>query len=78
MADLPPEGGGARPGGASNNQSVLTRAQALRAVALSSAPLPSTTNAPVLPPVQTSDTAERARRPDDVLSLRDGQRGLSV
>ena len=58
MADLPPEGGGARPGGASNNQSVLTRAQALRAVALSSAPLPSTTNAPVLPPVQTSDTTQ--------------------
>ena len=55
MADLPPEGGGSGSGGASNNQSVLTRAQALRAVALSSAPLPSTSNAPVLPPVQTSD-----------------------
>ena len=57
MADPPSEGGGTRPGGASNTQSVLTRAQALRAVALSSAPLPSTNNA-LVPPVQEHDTRE--------------------
>ena len=57
MADPPAEGGGTRPGGASNTQSVLTRAQALRAVALSSAPLPSTTNA-LVPPVQDHDTTQ--------------------
>ena len=54
MSDLPPEGGGIDPGGASHNQMVQTRAAANRAVALSSALLSSTTNA-LVPPVQDHD-----------------------